>query len=135
MQQPTITFILSDKTYRLCATDSHTMRELPVAERQQLITLLEALKQQDTLARQAVEQAVARAKAGQVTAAGESKIGAQPHQQTVKPERLGSGDVDALMARLVMEEKSSQKPALTKQGFYKFIAWAAVLIILLTFIF
>jgi hypothetical protein len=135
MQQPTITFILSDKTYRLCATDSHTMRELPVAERQQLITLLEALKQQDTLARQAVEQAVARAKAGQTTAAGESKTGTQPQQQTVKPERLGSGDVDALMARLVMEEKSSQKPTLTKQGLYKSIAWAAALIILLTFIF
>jgi hypothetical protein len=135
MQQPTITFILNDKTYRLCATDSHTMRELPAADREQLITLLEALKQQDLLARQAVEQAVARAKTGQTTAAGESTTGTQPQQKTLKPERLGSGDVDALMARLVMEEKSSQKPTLTKQGLYKFIAWAAALIILLTFIF
>jgi hypothetical protein len=135
MQQPTITFILNDKTYRLCATDSHAMRELPVAERQQLITLLEALKQQDTLARQAVEQAVARAKTGQTTAAGESNSGTQPQQKTVKPERLGSGDVDALMARLVMEEKSSQKPGLTQRGIYKIIAWVAAVIIALIVIF
>jgi hypothetical protein len=131
MQQPTITFILNDQTYRLCATDSHAMRELPVADRQQLITLLEALKQQDILARQAVEQAVARAKTGEATAAGESKTGTQPQQQSVKPERLGSGDVDALMARLVMEDKLSQKSGLTQRGLYKVIAWAVAVIIAL----
>jgi hypothetical protein len=135
MQQPTITFIVNDKTYRLCATDSHAMRELPVADRQQLITLLEALKQQDILARQAVEQAVTRAKAGPTTAAGKSNTGTQPQQPTVKPERLGSGDVDALMARLVMEDKLSQKPGLTQQGMYKVIAWAVAVIIALIVIF
>lgn len=135
MQQPTITFIVNDKTYRLCATDSHAMRELPVADRQQLITLLEALKQQDILARQAVEQAVARAKTGLTTAAGESKTGTQPQQPTVKPERLGSGDVDALMARLVMEDKLSQKPGLTQQGMYKVIAWVVAVIIALIVLF
>ena len=138
MQQPTITFIVNDKTYRLCATDSHAMRELPVADRQQLITLLEALKQQDILARQAVEQAVARAKAGPATAAGKSNTGTQPQQPqqpTVKPERLGSGDVDALMARLVMEDKLSQKPGLTQQGMYKVIAWAVAVIIALIVLF
>ena len=135
MPPPTITFIVNDKTYRLCATDSHAMRELPVADRQQLITLLEALKQQDILARQAVEQAVARAKTGLTTAAGESKTGTQPQQPTVKPERLGSGDVDALMARLVMEDKLSQKPGLTQQGMYKVIAWAVAVIIALIVLF
>jgi hypothetical protein len=135
MQQPTITFILNDKTYRLCATDSHAMRELPAADREQLITLLEALKQQDILARQAVEQAVAMAKTGQTTADVNSKNSTQPQQPTVKPARLGSGDVDALMARLVMEDKLSQKPGLTQRGIYKIVAWAAAVIIALIIIF
>jgi hypothetical protein len=39
------------------------------------------------------------------------------------------------MARLIMEEKSKQKPALTKRSVYKFIGGLALLAIVLILIF
>ena len=43
------------------------------------------------------------------------------NHQTMGSERLGSGDVDSLVAQLIMEEKSKQKPGLTKQTIYKWV--------------
>ena len=135
MDQPAITFILNEKTYSLRATDSHAIRQIPSDDRQQLISLLEAVKQQDTLAQQAVDQAVTRAKSGYQAGNGSPTAGDPSAPPRANPERLGSGDVDALMARLVMEEKLSQKPGLTKQGIYKFLAWSAAVIVLLVVVF
>ena len=43
--------------------------------------------------------------------------------------------VDALMARLVMEENRNRKPALTRQGMYKWVLGSAAIIILLLLLF
>lgn len=135
MEQPKITFIINSKTYSLLANDTQAIRDIPVVDRQQLILLLEAIKQQDILAQAAVQNAVDRVKIPPEPPFNRSASGNTLDHTAPKPERLGSGDVDALMARLVMEEKHDKKPGLTTQGLVKWVACLAVAIILLVLIF
>ena len=125
MEHPLITFIVNGKTFSLRAGDAAALGAIPHAERQQLIALLEALKQQDdraaALAQVAVERARTTSRAPQAPAAA----------STPRPERLGSGDVDALMARLVLEENRNRKPGPTRQDLYKWgLGFAAAVIVL-----
>ena len=50
MKQPDITFVINGKAYSLGAGDAEAIGAIPAAERQQLIALLEAVKQQEVLA-------------------------------------------------------------------------------------
>ena len=50
-----------------------------------------------------------------------------------KPERLGAGDVDALMAKLIAEEKQNKRPGITKSDIYKWFAVTFVGIIVLAY--
>jgi hypothetical protein len=135
MDQAKITFIIDSKTYSLRASDAQAIRDIPSADRQQLILLLEAIKQQDVLARAAVQNAVERVQISTKNPLNSPENGGTLDHKVPKPERLGSGDVDALMARLVMEEKRDKKPGLTKQGMVKWVAVSVVVIILLVLIF
>ncbi|MDH4039407.1 MAG: hypothetical protein OEW92_05715 [Gammaproteobacteria bacterium] len=126
MENPVITFVVNGKTYSLRASDSAALGAIPQAERQQLIALLEAVKQQDDRARALVQQAVDKAKA--------AAQGPQAGARAPRPERLGSGDVDALMARLVMEEQRSRKPGPTRQDLYKWVLGVGVVIVLLVLV-
>ncbi|MFT4823738.1 MAG: hypothetical protein ACI9DH_000933 [Halioglobus sp.] len=111
MNQSAITFIINGTTYRLSADDSSAIRSIPEADRAELVALLQAVQVQDVISKNAIDAATARMTAQM-----------SRDQQIPKAERLGSGDVDALMARLVMEDKGSRKPELTKQGVYKGVA-------------
>jgi hypothetical protein len=135
MEQPKITFIINGKTYSLLANDAKAIRDIPGADRQQLILLLEAIKQQDILARAAVQNAVDRAKISSELPVNRPASGDAPDHTAPKPERLGSGDVDALMERLIMEEKRDKKPGVTTQDLVKWVAGLTVAIILLVLIF
>lgn len=135
MEQPKITFIIDSKTYSLRAHDAEALRNIPSADRQQLIELLEALKRQDALAQAAVQNAVDRAKIPTKNLPNGRQNGGAPEHKAPMPERLGSGDIDALMARLIMEEKRDKKPGLTTQDFAKWVAGLTVAIILLVLIF
>jgi len=104
---------------------------MPSVDRQHLVTLLEQVKNQERLSVAVVQQEIDRAKFYPREAKNVAEAGTQPDRKTIKPERLGSGDIDALMARLVLEEKRSRKPALTKRGMYKGISLFAVFIVLL----
>jgi len=127
MEQPLITFILNGKTYSLRAGDTAAIGAIPQPERQQLIALLEAVKQQEIRAREVVQSALDKAGANRRDPQGPAAVG----DGAIKPDRLGSGDVDALMARLVMEENRSRKPGPTKHQLYKWVLGSAALIILL----
>jgi hypothetical protein len=135
MEQPKITFIINDKTYSLLANDAKAIRDIPSADRQQLMVLLEAVKQQDALAQAAVQNAVDRVKISAKTSLNASENGGTPDHKAPKPERLGSGDIDALMDRLILEEKRDKKPGLTTQDLVKWVAGLTVAIILLVLIF
>ncbi len=62
MKQPDITFILNRKSYSFSASDAESIRKIPSDVRQQLISLLEAIKREDKLAQAAVQQALNKAK-------------------------------------------------------------------------
>jgi hypothetical protein len=135
MEQPKITFIINDKTYSLIASDARAIRDIPSADRQQLILLLDAIKQQDALAQVAVQHAVERAQVSTKPPVTGPENGGTLDQKAPKPERLGSGDIDAMMTRLIMEEKRDKKPGLTTQDLVKWVAGLTVAIILLVLIF
>jgi hypothetical protein len=126
MEQAAIIFIVNGKTFSLRPGDSAALGAIPPAERQQLLALLEALKAQEDRARALVQGAVDRARA---TSRPAHAAGTPP------PERLGSGDVDALMARLVMEENRNRKPGPTRQDLYKWVLGLAVAVVLLVLVF
>jgi thioredoxin-like negative regulator of GroEL len=126
-QQAPITFIVNGRTYRLAPGMGDAIRAMPAEDRGQLLKLLEAVREQERLSRAAVDAAAASVLAA--TAAG-SAAGAVA---SPKPERLGSGDVDALMARLVMEEQRNRKPPIDRGSLYK---WSGIFIgILLLLVF
>ena len=129
MNSSAITFIVDGKTYSLNASDSTAIRTIPAGDRQQLIALLEAIKHQDSLAKAAVQTAVDYVNAPLHGA------GKPLQDRTPKPERLGSGDADALMARLIIEEKRDKKPGLTKERLYKIVAGFVAVIFLVMMIF
>jgi hypothetical protein len=124
MEHPLITFIVNGKTFSLRAGDSAALGAIPEAERRQLLALLDALKQQDERAEALVQGAVARATSRSPQAAA----------STARPERLGSGDVDALMARLVLEENRNRKPGPTRHDLYKWLLGFAAVVVLLVLI-
>ncbi len=135
MEQPSITFILNGNTYSLCASDAESIRKIPSDVRQQLISLLEAIKREDKLAQAAVQQALNKAKNPNQFEAKSVRTKSTLDSASPKPDRLGSGDVDALMARLIMEEKQNQKPGLSKGTLYKWLGGFVVVVFLLILIF
>lgn len=124
MQQPKITFIINKIPYSLNVSDVEAIRDMPSADRQQLIALLESIKREETSAHSTVLPVAASAS----TAAYPGNTPAHPN------ERLNSGDVDAMMAQLIMEENLNQKSGLTKQSIQKWTAVVAVVVFLLVLI-
>lgn len=135
MDQPRITFVINGNTYNLRPTDQQAITAISNADRQQLLALLEAIKTHDTLSHAEVQKAAERAEILLQNRGAGATANATHSPPSPRPERLGSGDADALMARLVMEEKLNRKSGVTKNTVYKFAAGTAVVIILLTVIF
>ena len=124
MNQSGITFVVNGNAYSWRPDDVAAVGAIPAADRQQLIALLETVKQAERTADRVAE------------GARRVVVGADPLDMgQIKPERLGAGDADALMARLVMEENSHKKPIPTRQGLYKWIAVFAVVVIFLIVVF
>jgi hypothetical protein len=124
MNQSGITFVVNGNAYSLRPDDVAAVSAISAADRQQLITLLETVKQAERTADRMAE------------ASRLEEAGADPLDRgRIKPERLGAGDADALMARLIMEENSHKKPIPTRQGFYRWIAIFAVVVIFLIVVF
>lgn len=136
MEHPRITFIVNNNTYSLRASDSTAIGDIPSADRKPLIALLDAIRQQESRSQSVVQDALDRSRnLSQLSPAQSSATSARVGHPTPKPERLGSGDADALMAKLILEEKSNKKPGLTKHGIYKITAGFAIAVFLLVLIF
>ena len=108
------------------------MRNIPPADRLQLIALLEAIKSQDSPAQTSAQAVTAKegtpAQLAPTTPTARNTL----DHQDIKAERLGSGDVDNLMAQLIQQEK--HKPELTKQAIYKWMGGLAIMVFLLVLI-
>jgi hypothetical protein len=130
MEQPVITFIMNGKTYRVAADRPEAIRHIPKADRDQLVALLEAVKLQDDGSAVPVSPVDAKA----VMTAQPTIPSNNTNTQSVKPERIGKGDVDDLMARLIMEEKMNKKPGISTLTIYKWAAGIIAVIFLLVVI-
>jgi len=128
-QRPTITVIIKGKDYCLNADNPATFNHLPKAERTELLYLLEAIKQERVRSPKAMQHALQTKPPAAKTAQDQASAG------LAQAGRLGHGDADALMARLIQEESLKRKPGLSKRGIYKFVGISALLIFLLVMIF
>jgi len=135
MPQSKITFIVNNNTYQLSVDNIAAIRSIPKADREPLITLLEAVKKQDKMAQIAVQQAIGKAQAPLPTDSITATTATSQNQGQTNPTRLSSGDADDLMARLILEERRNQKPGLTPQSLYKFIAGFVLIVMVLIYIF
>lgn len=117
MDRTIITVVIGGNAYKLSLGNADAIKAMPTADRQQLISLLEDVKRQEAASNAAVNRAVT----SQVSAASPSLSGT---------DRLGTGDVDALMARLAMEEKNSRKSGISKSTVYKILAGFFILTLL-----
>lgn len=125
MNQPAITVIINNKPYSVSANNIEAIRNIPPADRQELIALLEAVKQQGCTTQPPVKPT-----ATEMASRAYNAVDPAMHQ-TMRSERLSSGDVDSVMAQLIMEERSKEKPGLTKQTIYKWVGGITVVTILL----
>ncbi len=136
MKQPPIIVIVNKKPYTFSANDTEVIRSIPSADRQQLITLLEAIKQQENQSQASDQQAAAMASATSTSTLASTAAGAgnSPIPQAMNRERLHNGDADALMAQLIMEENLNKKPTLTKRSIHKWTAIVALIVFVLVLI-
>lgn len=124
MKQPRIVFVTAEgKPHTLRLDQPETLSALPVAERNQLIALLEAVK----TAPQASDAPPVRVSTAPVIATG----GPATAPATPQPERLGSGDVDARVSQLMAQERQNYQPQVTVQTMYKWVAVVAAIGIIL----
>ena len=129
MEQARITFVINGKTFSLRASDGDGIGAMPAPERQQLIDLLEAVKQHESRTREVARRALDKA-----ALSGGAAAGTPGDYRPAGGERLGSGDVDALMARLVAEDNRKRNPGPTRQDLYKWVLGIGVVFILLVLI-
>lgn len=130
MKNPSVTVVLAGNTYTLRSDDPNSLRNIPTSDRDQLIALLEALKEQRGKSDRLVQDALAK----RIVDRSTIQNGGGALQNEAPKERLGKGDVDAIMARLIMEEKQQRKPGMKPATIYK-IAAAIVVVIFLMSIF
>jgi hypothetical protein len=131
MDQSRITFVINGQTFSLRPGDAAGIGAIPAAERQQLIELLQAVQQHDRRVGDIARSA--RDRAASSTAGTPGAM--QPEYRPAGAERLGTGDVDALMARLVAEDNRNRKSTPTREGVLKWVLGAVGAVILLVLIF
>ena len=135
MKQPEIIVIINGQSYRLCASDIESIHNISDIDRKQLITLLGVVKGVDSAKQGSSQQVAAKVSTSSQSKAPAFSTDITSDNQGKSPERLRSGDADAVMAQLIMEDDLNKKPALTKHTIHKAIAITAVVIILLILIF
>lgn len=138
MNNAKITFVINGNTYSISSTDKEAINSIPASDKQALIALLESVKQQDQIAFENMQQRINKAKqAQQKTIQQSNQQPTQPNStgQVLGEKPMGAGDVDNVMARLMLEEKRNQKQLPTKNTMYKWMAIVIVVLVLLFLIF
>lgn len=135
MNADKITFVINGNTYSISANDPKAISSIKAPDKKALLTLLESLKQQQAVIEQRANQQLAQAAIA--SSAGISTIKPNATVLSNKPqkaERLGRGDADALMAKLIMEERAKQKSIPNQSSFYKWIFGISAAIIIFIFV-
>ncbi len=138
MPSSTITVVIDGRPYQLSATDADSLAKLSSEDRQQLITLLQAVQQTPLVPpamasdeHKLVDINELPSLTGQVTPEP-----SQPTSISQEPDRsrMSGVEVDAMFAKLVAEERQNHQP-LTLQGLMKFIAIVTAIILILVYVF
>ena len=129
MRKTPVIVIINKKPYTLDVNNIETIDSMPAIDRQQLIELLEVIKAQTI---QITTQPGAGSLQQAKPAIPNSTNTSSPQSNNL--DRLHSGDADAVMAQLIMEEELNKKPAPSKQSIHKGIIIVAAIIILLVLI-
>ncbi len=124
MKSVKIALKINGTVYRVCATDSASLKSIPDLERQQLIELLEAIQREDRLMRVVVQPRLGRVEVVPSVDVNSSNF----DYSTVNPERVGSGDVDDLVNRLIMEERSQQGSPVGKKAVWWLIGIIGIIL-------
>jgi len=133
MKQTTITVIINAKVYKLCADDVLAISKISSSDRYQLIKLLESIEKHDQrLKRESHNESYNITTLSQVAEKQVKKAVVSSYNKT---DRLGKGDVNELMANLIMQEQQKKEPPLNKFTIYKWFGITAFVIFLLVLIF
>ena len=122
MRKPPIIIIINKKPYVINMDKIETIRAIPREDRQQLITLLDIIKSEENLV-QVSDQSVSAI----TSSAGNIEDTHAPKHTKLE----NDGNVDAVMAQLIMEEDIKKKENLSKQLIYKWMMAVVVIIFLL----
>jgi hypothetical protein len=131
MEHPRITVTINGKTYSLCAANAEAIGNMPANDRMELIILLEAIKRQDRLSPGAAPKARDESRTSSPPSPPARPAASNISPSGPKSERLGGGDIDALMTRLAAEEKRSRQPGISRAGIYKVTGGLLLVIFLL----
>ena len=131
MRKTPVIVIINKKPYTLDVNNADILASMPDEDRQQLIQILEVIKNQEH-SRQASTGTVAETllKTKPVTPNSTNTFSSQSNNL----DRLHSGDADAVMAQLIMEEELNKKPATSKLSIHKWMIIVAIVVILLVLV-
>lgn len=141
MTKNQITITINDKTHRFNVDDVEAIRALPWSERKQLIDLLENIKQAEyvktdktTVPTHAAgfdsEQKVVPQSLSQSTTNNNPASAQRTASHELDPEiKASDKDVDDLMTRLILEQKSSHRPVPEKAAVVKWMLLVFAVII------
>lgn len=131
MPQPRITIAINGKTYSVCADNAEAIGNMPLEDRQYLVTLLEVVKSRTDPALAAAHVATGKPSSPAPEKPALAAAATLTAANAPKPARVGSGDIDALVARLAAEDLQNRKPVLTRAGVYKVTGGFLLVIFLL----
>ena len=132
MSASTITLVVNGNAYQLSATNTASLRAINPCDRRALLMLLEALKYDDQLAPRIADRVLPQTCS---TITDDVIVEGSHITESLSQERMGSGDVDALMAKLIAEDQQSRKSQKNRPSMIKWAAMLVMAIILLVVIF
>lgn len=122
MSRSMITCVVNGNAYRFDTINDEEIKRVLPADKQQLLELLESINKYEVkLQKQAVKTNA------------KTKMFTQQHE--LKPERMSSQDIDALMNKLILEDQENKKSAGDKGKRYKYLGMLIVGLVLLMILF
>lgn len=139
MKQSNVTFFLNGNTYHLSATDTQAIKTISKGDRQQLLEILEAIKAVSVVSQSAISHGLQADKPqlrqGNAGLSSASSIDSQVSQKVDGFNTEKTSNVDALMAQLMVEDRTQRGEGLTKKGVYTFIGVFTAVVIILILVF
>lgn len=135
MSKQTIKITIDGKTHEFMAGDHQAMKNMAWQDRKQLIDLLENIKQAEYINQSTPVQEPEQPESIKPTLPTQSKSQEKPKVDMDQASRPGQGDVDALMNRLILEDKKHQSNIPDKGVVVKWMLIILAIVLLIAVIF